>query len=419
MMHARTNKRALVIGAAGLASMLLAGCTASSDSGSSGDLSGDIRILANITPQLTQDYYENLVAPYVAAHPGVKVTIEVPSGDSVQSTLQQELASGDTPDIVASNLDPVVIPQLTAFPDEDWVNETPLVDDLKVDDVVWQVQSGTSVQSLVYYNKDAFAEAGIDEPPTTLDEFTADLELLKAAGYLPLQTAGEWVTGAQFTMIGNPVLLGDDADWFVQRTAKKVTFADSAYATYLEAYEEWVKNGLVSPDSLGIKYDDSIAGFTSGQAATYLMGNWVVPAIEGADTPFEVGVFPTPTLDGSVAKQLSGGAQPYSILKASKHQALAMDLVKYLVTDETAVTESLASEGNFRKGFSYEAGPVNAAVAAIVDASPGGVEGVGGPDVPTGFGEELNKQLQNLYIGGTAEEAASSLDSWWDANAVE
>lgn len=419
MVHSRTKRRALAISAVSVASMVLAGCTPTSGSGSAGDLSGEIRILANITPQLTQDYYENLVAPYVAAHPGVTVTIEVPSGDSVQSTLQQELASGDTPDIVASNLDPVVIPQLTAFPDEDWVNETPLVDDLKVDGVVWQVQSGTSVQSLVFYNKDAFAEAGIAEPPTTLDEFTADLELLKAAGYLPLQTAGEWVTGAQFTMIGNPALLGDDADWFVQRNEKEVTFADSAYATYLDAYEGWVKDGLVSPDSLGVKYDDSITGFTSGTAATYLMGNWIVPAIEEAETSFEVGVFPTPTLDGSVAKQLSGGAQPYSILKASENQALAMDLVKYLVTDEAAVTESLASEGNFRKGFSYEAGPVNAAVAAIVDASPGGVEGVGGLDVPTGFGEELNKQVQNLYIGVTAKDALSALDSWWDENAVQ
>lgn len=418
MKHSTQRKAAIVIGVVTASSLLFTGCASSQGAGGEDEMTGTIRILANITPVLTKGYYEDLVAPYVKAHPGVEVVIETPSGEDVQSTLQQELASGATPDIVASNLDPVVAPQLTAFPEEDWVSDTPLSDANMVDGKVWQVNTGAQIQSLVFYNKDAFEAAGITELPTTLEDFTADLGLLKGAGYLPLQTAGEWVTGAQFSMLANPALLETDGSaWFADRTADEVTFAGSAYETYLEAYSGWIADELVSKDSLGFKYQDSIDGFTSGKAATYVIGNWIVPTIDEAVTDFEVGVFPTPTVDGSVPKQLGGGAQPYSILKNSKKQALALDLVKYLVSDPEAVATSLASEGNFRKGVSYEASELNKAVGAILDEAPGTVIGTSGPGIPAGFGDQLGKDVQSLYTGSSAADAAASLDSWWKSNA--
>ena len=416
MRHSKFAKVGAVAVAAAVA-FAFAGCATPPDSGD-GALTGDIRILANITPVLTKEYYEDLLAPYLESHPGVTVTIETPSGEDVQATLQQELASGSIPDIVASNLDPVVIPQLTAFPEEEWVNATPLAQENKVDGKIWQVATGAQIQSLVFYNKDAFAAAGITETPTSLEDFTADLRKLKDAGYIPLQTAGEWVTGAQFAMMANPALLADGPQYWADQTAGTASFADSPYATYFDAYAGWVKDGLVQKDALGLKYQDSIDGFTSGKAATYIIGNWIVPSIDDADVPFEVGVFATPTIDGALPKQFSGPAQPYSILKDSKNQALALDIVKYLVSDKDAIAKSLASEGNFRAGVSYDGSPLNAAVAAILDAAPGSVPGTTGPGIPAGFADELNLQVQSQYTGGSPADAAKALDAWWKTNAA-
>lgn len=421
MNHSKRNRAAIVITAGLSTTLLLAGCAASDGSGGNGSSeAGELRILANITPVLTKDYYENLVAPYVEAHPGVKVTIEVPSGDSVQTTLQQELASGSTPDIVASNLDATVVPQLVSFPEEPWVLDTPLAEENKLDGQIWQVATGEQIQSLVFYNKTAFEKAGITELPTSIDDFTASLKLLKDAGYVPLDTAGEWVTGAQFAMAANPLLLGDNPEWFHERNAGDVTFAGSAYETFLGDYQGWLNDGLVASDALGLKYQDSIDQFTSGESATYIMGNWIVPSIDEAQTGFEVGVFPIPTPDGTAPKQMSGAAQPYSILKNSKNQELAMDLVKYLVSDPAAIQTSLESEGNFRKGISYPASPLTEAVGQILDDSPGSVVGTSAPGVPAGFGDQLNTSVQKLYTnGGTPASIAAELDSWWDANATE
>ncbi|MFC1412637.1 ABC transporter substrate-binding protein [Streptacidiphilus sp. N1-12] len=415
-----TTRTAKVSVAAGLAASLfaLAGCSSSTTASSGGALKGNVRILANITPVLTKAYYQGLVAPFVKSHPGVTVTIESPSGTDVQSTLQQELVSGSAPDIVASNLDLVVAPQMTDFPDAAWVTSTPLSDSNKVDGKIWQVATGEQNQSLVYYNETAFQKAGISTPPKSLADFTADLGKLQAAGYVGLQTAGEWVTGAQFSMMANPALLGGDPNWYTERNAKKVAFAGSAYDTYLKAYAGWIASGAVPKNSVGEKYQDSIDNFLAGKSGMYIMGNWLNASVDSAkNLPFKVGVFPTPTVDGSVPKQMSGQAQPYSILKSSKHQALDLALVQYLVSDKTAVTTSLKSEGNFRAGYSYPGTALDAAVGSIVNSTPGSVNGTAGPGVNAGFGNELNTVVQSLYTGQSADQAAAKLDAWWDANA--
>ncbi|MFJ4633879.1 ABC transporter substrate-binding protein [Streptomyces sp. NPDC088847] len=402
-----------------LSVLALAGCSSSTEASGGGSRTGDIRILANITPVLTKEYYQGLVAPYVKTHPGVKVTIESPSGTNVQATLQQELVSGSAPDIVASSLDSVVAPQMTPFPNASWVTSTPLSDANKVDGKIWQVATGLQSKSLVYYNKTAFQKAGITTPPKSLDEFTVALGKLKAAGYVGLQTAGEWVTGAQFGMMADPAVLGSDPNWSAKRNDKKVTFAQSAYATYLKAYAGWIASGAIPKNSMGEKYQDSIDNFLAGKSGMYVMASWLGASIDAAKTlPFKVGVFPTPTVDGSAPKQVSGTAQPYSIVKSSKHQALDLDLVKYLVNDKTAVTASLKSEGNFRPGYSFPGTQLDAAVGTIVNTAPGTVVGIsGGPGANAGFGNELNTVVQSLYTGESADKAVAKLDAWWNANA--
>jgi len=409
-----TAKAVVAMGVVAVA--LLSGCTAGGDSPSEGELTGTIRMLVEITPAKTLSYYEGLVAPYVESHPGVKVVFETPSTDGPQGTLQQGLASGDIPDIVQSNLDPVVAPQLLGFPDEAWVMDTPFVSANTLDGQIYKVATAAQIQSLVFYNKDAFDEAGITTLPKSIDEFTAALKKLKAAGYLPLQTAGEWVTGSQLIMMAQPDLMTTNPDFFAQATSGEATFADSAYATYMEAYEGWVKDGLVSDQALGLKYEDAIAGFTSGKAATIVMGNWLVNSIDEANPTFPVGVFPTPTIDGSTPRQYGNAAQPYSILKDSKNVALALDLVKYLVSDKTAV-ETALTQGDFRAGYSVTASELTMAVAQVLDDSPGLVSFYLGSG-SSAFQDQVNLSVQSLYTGNSSSVAVADIDTWWKTNAT-
>jgi ABC-type glycerol-3-phosphate transport system substrate-binding protein len=414
----RTHRGVLAVAVLLLATACGGGFQQSGESGST--TSAQLRMLVNITPVLTKQFYADLVAPYEKAHPGVKVTVEAPTAADVSATLQQELAAGSAPDLVTGSLSTAIVPQLTALPNEPWVTDAPYAVQSKVGGQIWQVGSGTQAQSIVFYNKDAFAKADIVAPPKTFDEFTADLVKLKAAGYVPTQTAGDWVTGAQAQMMANPNVLNTTADWFAQRNKKSVTFADSNWTKVLGVYQSWIGQGLTSPNAMGLKYQDSIDQFVAGKSGTYIMGSWLVPTLDSAKLPFQAGVFAMPTLDGSPAPLAGGPSVPWSILKSSKNQAAALDLVKYLVSDKTAVTAELAAEGNFRTGFDYQASALNKEVGAIVAAARTTVvasAGQGDNSAPTGFGDEVNKLVQGLYVGQTAPQVITALDDWYTANA--
>ncbi|XVV16254.1 ABC transporter substrate-binding protein [Actinoplanes sp. CA-131856] len=403
--------------------LLLTACSSGGfqDSGEAGDkTTANLRLLVNITPVLTKQFYEDLVKPYTDAHPGVTVSIEAPTATDVSATLQQQLAAGSPPDLVSGSLGRDTVPQLTALPEEQWVKDAPYAEQSRVGGAMWQAGSGNQVQSLVFYNKAAFAKAGITAVPKSLDDLTAAFVKLKGAGYVPTQTSGEWVTGAQAQMLGNVNVLNTAPDWFAQRNENKTTFAGSPWRQVLETYQGWVKQGLTPKDAMGLKYQDAIDQFLAGKSATFVMGGWFVPTADEAKKAFEVGVFGVPTLDGSPAPVAGNPSIPWSVTKSSKNQAAALDLLKFLVTDKDAVTKELKAEGNFRKGFDYEASALNKEVAAIVSGAPSTVvasNGQGDNSAPTGYNDEFNKLVQGLYLDQKPDAVLKSIDSWYTSNA--
>ncbi|MFF1819628.1 ABC transporter substrate-binding protein [Kribbella sp. NPDC058245] len=419
-----TRRRFRVIMATGLAlTALLAASACGGQGQNEADGKKTVRMLVNVTPALPVSFYEDLVAPFEQTHPGVTVKIEAPTAatGNVQETLTQQLAAGTEPDLLGGQTTAAEAKVMATLPDEPWVTDTPFAKELRIDGRQWTVGASFQAQSLVFYNKAAFAKAGITAPPTTVDELTAVLKKIKqAGGYTPLETAGEWVTAAQFQQLANAVVMQSNPNWYADRTKGSVTFTNSDYARYAAVYKSWIDDGLVSKNANGVKYNDSLVDFTSGKAATYVMGNWAVPTIDQAKPTFGVGVFPAPSFDGKPVPQVGGAGDLYSVLNSSKHKPEAFELVKYLVSDKTAVQKQLVAEGNFRAGFSYQASPLTQAVQKIVDAAPGAVvagDGFGDNTAPSGWSAELTKILQKLYLGDSAEQAIAAMDKWWTGNA--
>lgn len=376
-----------------------------------------VRMLVNISPNLTQTYWEGLVKPFEQANPGIDVKIEAPTGKGVADTLPQQLAAGNAPDVVETLMaDETLAQQLLDLTDQPWVKDTPLAEQAKLGGRIYTVGVGVQAQSLVFYNKTAFEKAGIKEPPTTFDEFDAAMGRLKDAGYLPLQTGGDFLTGLQLLQLSNPSRAQLHPAWQQDVKAGKIKAGESLLP-YLERYRTWIDKGYVDKNALGMKYADAETNFLSGKSGMYVMGSWFTATEAKAKKDFEVGVFPAPVDKGQTYPGPQGAtlAAPYMILKSTPSKDAALKLVQWLVTDPGAVKSQLAQDGNFRTGVEREFTPLEKQVQEILDKAPQGVpqgEGYGDATLPKGFNAAWNTEVQGLYVGKSPKEVAEGVDRW-------
>ncbi|MBK3634598.1 ABC transporter substrate-binding protein [Streptomyces asoensis] len=195
----------------------------------------------------------------------------------------------------------------------------------------------------LYYNKTAFAKAGITAPPKTWSEFEADAKKLtipqgdtyKQLGFMPnyhgWETTTEHYMGqfspTYFDRSGRSTIATDPGvtDAF---TLQKKLVDDLGGFRKLEKF----RSGL--GDEWGPKHP-----FQTGQVAMQLDGEWRLGMALEAKPGFEIGVAPLPVADdradqygkGYITGTIAG------IAATSKKQNAAWELVKYMTTDTAAV----------------------------------------------------------------------------------
>ncbi|MDR2998451.1 MAG: ABC transporter substrate-binding protein [Microbacterium sp.] len=414
-----------LVGITAIAALALSGCSGSNGGDSaSADGKTTLRVLVNVTPNLTEEFWNDLVAPFEKEHKDIDVVIQNPGAEGVAAAVPRLLAAGDAPDIVQSIAPtPKLAPEMVDLSKYEWAKKGPLAEQYSIDGKNYMAGIGYQLQSLFFYNKTAFEQAGITETPTSVAELTEDLGKLQQAGWkVPLQTGGDWMSSHALQALGLPTIVAENPKWFQQVSSGKVTFSDT-YGDAVDTYADWVAKGYIPKDALGIKYPDAEQAFLSGKSAVYPMGSWFAGTQAKAADSADIGVFRAPAFDGVDQPAMGANiASPYSILKATKSQDAAAQLIEFLVTDKKAVTAQLAVDGNFRDGYEYEMTPLGEELQKISAETPakaytptGG--GYGERTMPTGYSEELNTQTQALIGGTKAADMLKSMDDWFAANA--
>ncbi|MGE3294826.1 MAG: ABC transporter substrate-binding protein, partial [Geminicoccaceae bacterium] len=142
------------------------------------------------------------------------------------------------------------------------------------------------------YNKDIFAELGL-EVPTTEAEFFAVLDKIKENGsYVPLAmgTVDQWEAATMgYTNIGPNYWKGEEGRKALVEGKAKLTDAP-----YVQPFEEIAKWKPYLGDGFEAQtYPDSQNLFTLGRAAIYPTGSWEISPF-GKDATFEMGAFKPP-----------------------------------------------------------------------------------------------------------------------------
>ncbi len=276
---------------------------------------------------------------------------------------------------------------------------------------------GLSVQGeyagLTYFNKDLFAQYGI-EIPTTYDELVAAMQKFVDAGVTPLATEGAetatqhiWYQLALSQLkdrqwIDDYQLYENDVDW----SGEELTYAT-------DTFDQWVKDGFIPETASGLKAEDMITAFLTGDYPIMVSGSWWFNRVnQDSDFDWTVARFPGSTY------ALGATGKLWVVPEAAKNKQAAYEYMNILLTDPT-VQGQIAAGG----GLAY-----NAPDGAITDPMVEEFQGVFDqlladdaiayyPDWPSsGMFDQLNSSLQGLINQNkTPDEVLGELKAEYDA----
>ncbi len=123
----------------------------------------------------------------------------------------------------------------------------------------------------LWINPDVFEKAGAT-PPTTLDEFFATADKLKAAGFMPIAHGGQpWQDGTVFEDLALAILGPGDFEKAFVDLDRGVLTGDKMVKTF-EALKKL--RGYVDNNAAGRDWNSATAMVMNGKAGMQIMGDW-------------------------------------------------------------------------------------------------------------------------------------------------
>ncbi len=217
----------------------------------------------------------------------------------------------------------------------------------------------------MWYNKRLFAEAGIEEVPTTWDEFLAAVQALKDAGITPIALGARDKWPSHFWWVYLAIREGGQ-EAFEAAYTRAGSFADEPFVAAGERLLELAALEPFQTDFTAMGYGQAAGIMGNGEAAMELMGQWAPGVQRGNSTSGEglpegeLGWFRFPMIEGGAggASDVLGGGDGFAV--GVNAPDAAVEFLKFLTTPE--VQERYVALGT---GF---VPTVGAAESAVTDS---------------------------------------------------
>lgn len=261
---------------------------------------------------------------------------------------------------------------------------------------------------VLYYNQEAFAEAGLSGPPQTWEEFfdyARQLTVKDANGVV--QRTGTALWGISWPLLSHVWSEGGE---FNTKDYSNVTLNDPIVAAVMTGYQQLMAEGAATlPDSASGGHR---AAFKNGQAAMILDSPAPFAEIFAESVGFTPGVANYPAgAAGKVYAPGGGGVAMMSITPPEKRDA-AWKFIKFMLEDESlALLAERSGYAAFTEGARQSAGGflTDERYATMHQALPflrGDFSMNTSPAVRTAFDEALRKiLLENADVQTALDEA--------------
>lgn len=285
---------------------------------------------------------ENIVAAFEEANPNVTVE-RVPKELSVlEETLKAAFMAGDAPDLiyleagigtVGNYVKAGYYEDLTAaYEQYGWKDsimsacwEIP-----SADNFIWGVGNEMETMSL-YVNQDIFDELGLAQPKT-VEELTADMQIIQDAGYHVLANTldSAWYNNMNF--IGTILYAFMSQEEIADCMNNDGSWDKDSVRAAVSCIKDWLDKGYFPshPEVDG----DQEQMFFSGEYACWVTGNWEVGNLT-EKTDFNTSIYPFPgsetCADGGSQVNFAGGA--YLVYSGSEVKDTVYQFIDFSVNN--------------------------------------------------------------------------------------
>lgn len=418
---------ALILTAA-MAVGMLAGCGNKPASGSepaattpetpvsqSSDEQVEIRLMAYNAEASRVTYLELLREKF----PNIKITYEFVALDNFNNVLNSQLQAGQGPDIIEVGGETRLLANagfLMDLTNEEFTGKyaqaglTPYTVDGKI-----YANPLQSWYEGIFYNKALFREAGV-EIPKTLDEFIQLHKDLEAKGIKP-QTMGaqSWEPMMKQSIgVVNNEFYSDTANKnFDEKFNKGESRLAEDWLPYVQEWSRVITEGCLTPDMLGLSYDQALDEFATGKAAMWESGPWAVNTILEKNPDIELGMFPIPGLTEGPGWLVGGPGSALAVNAKTAHPEEVKQIMEFTATPEAQQALIKDNAGSsFLIGVDVDLGEIYNDCSQAFKAgnvyAPWTAAWIAGNPVVEGYGKSLQEVLAGTK---TVEEALADADA--------
>ncbi|MEH2179595.1 ABC transporter substrate-binding protein [Nostoc sp.] len=317
-----------------------------------------------------QKLLKQVLLDFEAQHPNIKVKYEAIS-DQYMDVIKTRLVGEAAPDVfyLESVEAPFLMSQNVLEPLEAYITpkfdladfEDSLLDSFKYQNHIYGLPKDYSTLAL-FYNKKAFAAAGLSNPPATWDE---------------LRTYSKQLTGKL-----NKYGFGENPD-LVRQVYKIKAFGgqlvdQNSYATFaseaslqgLELVVDQYQKDRSSAQKSDVGANSGSEMFGQGKVAMVIEGNWAIPYLTETFPQVEFATAQVPAINNKKGTMLLTVA--YVMNKQAQHKAEAWELISYLTGKEgmqkwTGTGYALPTRKSVAKNLGYDQDPLRSPLVAGVD----------------------------------------------------
>jgi multiple sugar transport system substrate-binding protein len=244
---------------------------------------------------------------------------------------------------------------------------------MTIDGKQWGVPY-TYYQWGIYYNKEAYAAAGV-EVPATYDEFVANCAVFKEAGIDCLTTCTK-ALGPGAGIFDYMNMRTNGYECHMDLANGKVAWTDDRVRATFAEWAKLVEPGYITENHAALDWQDAASQLVQGTAANYVMGNFAVAVFkQGGMTNDTLGFMPFPVINPDVPRAEEAPTDTVHIPSGATN---VEDAKKFLAFLASAEAQTLVNRINGQLPINKDAevasdDPFIMAGFELLSTTPGGI----------------------------------------------